>query len=121
MDFERRLSERLSFDMRECQGMFVLETPEDEFEIESVNDISSTGIGFELPSYLDPETPVRLSYEEAGIAVGVRGEVVWCDGDPDRPDAFRLGVRFADDTGEAGGRLLHAVRCYTVSREDASL
>ncbi len=115
MDFERRRAERLAFDMRECLGMLVLETSDEEYEIETIIDISLTGIGLELPAYLEPETRVRLGYEEAGISVGIDGVVVWCDGDPEVPELLRLGVRFDEASVDAGSRFLHALCRYTVS------
>jgi len=113
MQSERRNAERLSFHMNECRGMFVLATADDEYEIEEINDISLTGIGFDLPVYLDADTEVSVTYEEDQVGVTINGRVIWCEDHPDIHSSFRIGVQFDYADLDESSQLLIAVERYT--------
>jgi len=113
MQSERRNAERLSFHMNECRGMFVLATADDEYEIEEINDISLTGIGFDLPVYLDTDTEVSVTYEEDQVTVTINGRVIWCEDHPDIHSSFRIGVQFDYADLDESSQLLIAVERYT--------
>ncbi len=113
MSQDRRISERLSFHMNECRGMFVLESPDDEFEIDDIHDISLNGMGFDLPFYLDPEMAVSVTYEEEQISVTIHGTVIWCEDHPEIHGTFRVGIQFDYADLDESSQLLLAVERYT--------
>ncbi len=113
MQSERRQSERLAFHMNECRGMFTIDSAGEEYEIETINDISLSGIGFDLPAYVDTDSPVTISYAEEGIEVTVCGVIVWRREHPDCPGIFRVGMRFDYEQRDESSRLLLAVQNYT--------
>ncbi len=120
MQSERRQSERLVFHMNECRGMFTIDSGGDEYEIETINDISLSGIGFDLPVFLEVECPVSISYHEEGIEVSVCGLIVWCREHPSCPGLFHFGMRFDYEQRDESSRLLLALQCYTGAPEDDS-
>lgn len=93
--------------------MFILATADDEFEIEDINDISLTGIGFDLPVYMDPDTEVSVTYEEDQVSVTINGRVIWCEDHPEIHGSFRLGVQFDYADLDESSQLLLAVERYT--------
>jgi len=109
---DRRSDERIPFCMEECKGIFSLEINDEEFEIEDVYNISLAGMGFELSSYLDPDSAVAVRYEEAERVITVRGKVVWCEDHPDAHGNYQVGILFDYSTGDENSQLFLAIKDY---------
>lgn len=103
--------------MEECKGTFTLETADDEFEIEEVRDISLSGIGFEMSSYLDPDTAVNIVYEEDERVVSVSGRITWCQDHPGAHGSYQFGVLFDYSYRDENSQLLLAVKDYIDTAE----
>lgn len=93
--------------------MFILATADDEFEIEDINDISLTGIGFDLAVYIDPETEVTVTYEEDQVSVTINGRIAWSEDHPEIHGGFRMGVQIDYADLDESSQLLLAVERYT--------
>ena len=112
LSIDRRSDDRIPFCMEECKGIFSLEINDEEFEIEDVYNMSLAGMGFELSTYLDPDSAVVVCYEEAERVITVSGKVVWCEDHPDAPGNYQVGILFDYSTGDENSQLLHAVEDY---------
>lgn len=107
--------------MEECKGTFTLEIGDDEYEIEDVGDISLSGIGFEVSSYLDPDSPVTIVYEEDEKVVSVAGHVVWCQDHPRHHGSYKCGVLFDYSYRDENSQLLLAVKDYIDTTDNPHL
>jgi hypothetical protein len=112
LSIDRRSDERIPFCMEECKGIFSLEINDEEFEMEDVYNISLAGMGFELSTYLDPDSAVAIRYEEAEQVITVRGKVVWCEDHPDAHGNYLVGILFDYSTGDENSQLFLAVKDY---------
>lgn len=120
MQTDRRHEDRLRFCMEYCRGSFVLETRDEEFEIEVVTDLSLSGMGLELPTCLDPDTPVSIVYEDDTYHMALTGSVVWCDEFPNDDGNCQLGILFDYASRDESSSLLLALQDYFV-RERVNL
>ena len=98
--------------MDECRGTFTLEALGEEYEIEEVTDLSLSGMGFEMAAYLDPDTPVRLIYEEDDKVISLSGRVVWCEDHPTAHGSYQYGMIFDYSARDDNSQLLLALRDY---------
>ena len=112
LSIDRRSGDRIPFCMEECKGIFSVEINDEEFEIEDVYNISLSGMGFELSTYLDPDSAVAVRYEEAERVIKVSGKVVWCEDHPDAQGNFQVGILFDYSAGDENSQLLLAVEDY---------
>ncbi|HFD92183.1 MAG TPA: PilZ domain-containing protein [Gammaproteobacteria bacterium] len=117
---DRRHEDRLRFCMEYCRGTFLLETPDEEYELEVVTDLSMSGMGLELPVYLDPDTLVTITYEDDTYHIVLEGRVVWCEDFPSGDGSYQLGILFDYASRDEGSRLLLALQDYFV-REHVNL
>lgn len=104
--------------MEECRGTFTLETADDEYEIEVVRDISLSGIGFHMSSFLDPDISVLVVYKEDEKVVSVPGRITWCEDHPAIHGSYQFGVLFDYSYSDENSRLLLAVKDYIVTSSD---
>ncbi len=112
MEPDRRQEERLRFCMEECRGTFTLEAQGEEFEIDEVTDLSLSGMGFEMNGYLDPDTPVCLTYEEDDQRIRLTGRIIWCEDHPTDHGRYQYGLVFHYSARDDNSRLLQALQDY---------
>ncbi len=112
MENDRRQEERLRFCMEECRGTFTLEAQGEEYEVEEVSDLSLSGMGFEMAAYLDPDTAVRLIYEEDDRRIILSGRVIWCEDHPTVHGSYQYGMIFDYSARDDNSQLLRALRDY---------
>ncbi len=120
MQTDRRHEDRLRFCMEYCRGSFVLAAQDEEYEIEVVTDLSLSGMGLELPVYLDPESPVTIVYDDDTYHMTLTGSVVWCEDFPGDEGNYQLGILFDYASRDESSSLLLALREYFV-RESVNL
>ena len=106
---DRRRDDRVRFCMEICRGIFILEALDEEYEIEEVTDISLAGMGFELSSYLDPETPVNIVYEDHDHRIVVSSTVIWCEDQGAIHANYQFGIVFDYSSEDASSRLLQVL------------
>ncbi len=112
MQINRRHEGRQRFCMEYCRGSFILEALDEEYEIEVVTDVSLSGMGFELSSYLDPETPVTIEYEDDEYHIALSGTVSWCEDTSCTEGNYQLGINFDYTSRDESSQLLLALRDY---------
>ena len=103
---DRRREERLRFCMEECRGSFILESMGEEYEIDAVTDLSLSGMGFEMMAYVEPETEVRLIYDEYDRRIALRGRLIWCEDHPVVHGGYRYGMVFDYASRDENSQLL---------------
>ncbi len=108
-DTDRRRDDRLRFCMDICRGIFTLEALDEEYEIEEVTDISLAGMGFEISSYLVPETPVKVIYEDNDHRIVICGAVIWCEDGAATHGNYQFGIVFDYSSEDASSRLLQVL------------
>ena len=94
MNIDRRQDTRHPCSLERCEGEFVFEVNEEEYEVVGVCDVSLSGIGIETSSYVEPDEPVALAYDEDGLSASVTGVISWCDEYPNSRGYYNLGVLF---------------------------
>jgi len=112
VEADRRQEERLRFCMEECRGTFTIEALGEEYEVEEVTDLSLSGMGFEMTAYLDPDTPIRLVYEEDDRLISLSGKVIWCEDHPSVHGSYQYGIIFDYSARDDNSQLLLALRDY---------
>ncbi len=109
---ERRQEERLRFCMEECRGSFVLDAQGEEYEIEVVTDLSLAGMGFEMTAYLEPDTEVRLTYQEDDKLISLSGRLIWCEDHPAIHGCYQYGMVFDYAARDENSQLLLVLQDY---------
>ncbi|MFQ5470261.1 MAG: PilZ domain-containing protein [Gammaproteobacteria bacterium] len=112
LNSERRQDDRAQISLDSCDGTFTLEVLDEEYEITEILDISLSGIGIEMPIYLDPGRPVKLFYEEDDLEIEVTGTVTWCSEDVSTTGGYRLGILFDYSYRDQNSMLFMAVRKF---------
>jgi len=77
-----------------------------------VTDVSLSGMGFELSSFFDPETPVTIEYEDDEYHITLSGTVSWCEDTSCTGGNYQLGINFDYTSRDESSQLLLALRDY---------
>ncbi len=98
---EDRQQPRTPVEGFELENCFHIEVYDQEFALNQIHDVSISGTGIEIPSEIEPGTPVKLVYQTEHYSIAVNGVAVWCnliplgEGEKDaRIPAYRTGIQF---------------------------
>ena len=112
MTADRREQERVPFCMEECRGTFTLEAQGEDYEVEKVTDVSLSGVGFEMSTFLEADTPLKITYEEDDIVTCVSGKIIWCEDHPTVHGSYQFGMLFDYSYKDENSQFLMAIRDY---------
>lgn len=79
---------------------FHIEVYNQEYALNQVHDVSISGTGIQIPSEIEPGTPVKFVYATRDYTIAVSGMAVWCNLIPlgnenDSPiPSYRTGIQF---------------------------
>ncbi len=108
---EKRNHERKKFRTAVCEGPFFLLASGKTYEISVVFDISTGGIGMEMPKAFNVGDKVVVVYETKELLHHVKGSVAWCAQNSDN-ESYRFGVVFAADDEKRKSLLLFSLKSY---------
>lgn len=108
---EKRNYERKKFRTALCEGPFFLLISGKTYEISVVFDISTGGIGVEMPKAFDIGGEVVVVYETKDLLHQVKGSIAWCVQNSDN-ESYRFGVVFASDDKKRKDLLLFSLKSY---------
>ncbi len=108
---ESRNNERKNFRTAVCEGPFFLIVSGKTYEISVVFDISTGGIGMEMPKAFNVGDEVIVVYETKDLLHHVKGNVAWCAQNSGNK-SYRFGVVFASDDEKRKSLLLFSLKSY---------
>ncbi|NOY62463.1 MAG: PilZ domain-containing protein [Gammaproteobacteria bacterium] len=108
---DRRQLARTRFRMVGCEGPFFLLAMGKAYEINTVSDISLTGIGLIMPRCIEVQDDVVIAYETQDQMYHVKGMIQWCFSTPGEDNAH-FGVKFDHADIESRQMLLAALKSH---------
>ncbi len=108
---EKRSHERRKFRTATCEGPFFLIASGKTYEISAVFDISTGGIGIEMPRSFNVGDKVVLVYETRDLLHHVKGDIAWCAQNSEN-ESYRFGVVFAPGDEKKKNLLLFSLKSY---------
>ena len=100
MTLEDRKHQRTELNFEDREDCFHIEVYDRRYVLNRIHDVSISGTGIQIPSEIEPGTPVKLVFRSGSHSVSVNGTTVWCDPiplglepTPPKP-AYRTGVQF---------------------------
>jgi len=108
---EKRQHSRKPFNSTENDFSFYLEDKGELYEINSVQDVSISGVGVGMPKEFNIGQKVALKYDSADYHIAINGTIIWCD-NISNLGPCRLGVEFDPGNKEDNALFFLAVRKY---------
>jgi hypothetical protein len=111
---DARRDTRSRIALHNAAGLFLLKADQQQFRLKSVDDVSVSGMGLQLPVPLHTGTSVTLTYTELDWHVTIRGHVMW-NGLGPRSEMtatapYRHGIRFEPTQNDDNALFFLALR-----------
>jgi len=108
--FDKRRHERTNLAYEQIPGKFHIGVGGNRIEFNQVNDVSISGMGILLDSYLATNSNITIGYEADEFCVQIQAEVVWQEKLSD--EVYRMGVHFSNHNVENNVMLFMTLREY---------
>ena len=109
-DFDKRRHERANLAYEQIPGKFHIGIGSERIEFNQVNDVSISGMGILLDSYLATSSSITIGYEAEEFCVQIQAEVVWQEKLSD--EVYRMGIHFSNLNVENNVMLFMTLREY---------
>ncbi len=107
---DKRQHERANLAYEQIPGKFHIGIGSERIEFNQVNDVSISGMGILLDSYLATKSNITIGYEAEDFNVQIQAEVVWQEKLSD--DVYRMGIHFSNHNVDDNVMLFMTLRNY---------
>lgn len=121
---EDRQQPRTQVEGFDLDNHFHIEVYDQEYALNQIHDVSISGTGIQIPSEIEPGTPVKLVYQTADYSISVNGVAVWCNliplgNESSSPiPSYRTGIQF-DPSDRSCALLFHALKDLMGNDDDS--